>query len=310
MDRNEGASFTPEAIMSRQMHRLTDAAVPMLLKTALGAVLWLVRPIHLTTDLIFRKNFGERYINPLHGLTTLGLVGAVGYTDRFFCGSRAVGWLAALIDPRWAILAVGLVWIAALIVALVLHVRDIRERYRTGRIVHTRYHGQFVGFAFGPLGTVVPIERHPTKDEKTAGEAVAVALGLAFGVVCFLFGLYHLLGLAIVSVILSDGARRAAAELFRQQMLDVIDARIEAENLGGAVMGRYPIAPEGVTAPVPAIASTEYRHRFLQAAQGTAFTDEGKAIRPQMVTARPAPGYYRRQEGQLVSSASGAMAKN
>jgi hypothetical protein len=298
MDRNEGASFTPEAVMSRQLHRLTDAAVPLVLQTVLGAALWLARPIHLTTDLVVRRCFGERYINPLHGLAVLGLVATVGYSDGFFCRGRAFSWVAAVVDPLWALIAVGLAWIFVLATALVLHVMDVRDRYRTGRIVHTRYFGKFVGIAIGPLTVDVPPERHPDKVEHDNAGGAAAALCLVFGAVCFVFGLYHMLGLAAVSAVLAEAARRAAAELFRQRMLDVIDARVEAENLGAAVMGRYPVAPEGVTAAVPAVASTAYRHRFLQAAQGTEFTDEGKAIRPQMVTARPAAGYYRRAEAR------------
>jgi hypothetical protein len=122
----------------------------------------------------------------------------------------------------------------------------MRERYKTGILWHSYCAGT------------------PEFEEWLPSVAQPYAVIFA-GVVLVLLKIYAPGILLIVSGFISVQVRHIAATRFYHKVLDVVDARIEQEQLADAVLKQSnPSATSGFVAPLPAYVSRKHREKFLQ----------------------------------------------
>ncbi len=211
----------------------------------------LSRPLALLTQVFYRKDMGERYFTPIGFFWGLALLGLATFGSRYLLSTTTVGvrtqWGGVVPETQYVLspligYGVGVAWIAVLAVAYSRHTVSVRARYTSGE----RWHSRTAGVPRMP-GLIDPVQY-----------AVTGVLAAA----CFYFGLPGYGALFAASLVAGMGADQMARLRFWSLVLDQVDARIEAENLGKAVAQRLaPASVEGLEAPVPGYVSEEWRRR-------------------------------------------------
>jgi hypothetical protein len=213
-----------------------------------------IRPAATLTEIVFRKNMGERYFTLWNVIAGFGLLQVfsipLGVPTPSPAGHDVLGqFYPAQSDfPRmiWVLTFMG--WHVALLLYWGLHAWSVRQRYKAGG----RWHSRNVGVKRFPF--------LPVWFEK----ALPIVAGLFIWQACQVPGFGILM---ILSGVISIMLRANEASLFWERVLDVIDGQLEQEYLAKAVMERSnPKETEGYTAPLPAYVSQKFRQQFLEAA--------------------------------------------
>ena len=245
-----------------------------------GFVAIISRPLSLTTQVLFKKNMGERYFATWHAVVALGLIGLAGWAclqdtkattgtvKNAFGESYRIN-QAARITPTRVYVAGGL-WAGAFVLAAVIHRARITKRYQRGTLWHSRCSGE-------PLH---PGLRDWARYLATGGLAVAANWQK-------LEPMMMLIVASLIATILADEYERW---LFYNAVLDAVDGQIEAENLSKAVEKRLtPIEAGGLVTPMPAYVSDLGRKRMAEAiARQTGSVSPQKPAASSEVEAKPA----------------------
>ncbi|HUO08169.1 MAG TPA: hypothetical protein VM008_07715 [Phycisphaerae bacterium] len=252
-------------------NRATDKMVRVLGEAVLVFIVVMIRPLATLTEILLRKYMGERYFNGWNlvgGLVLLSAATAViagvpephaAYQD-FYGVHPAVSGV-----PLSLHLGTSVVWSVLLLLFSILHSSDVKNRYERG----VRWHSRCIG-----------IPRFQWLRPEVGQVLLFVyALFLAYWhVYAFSFLIIYSLGISLIM-------RWNEARTFWNRMLDIIDGQIEQENLAAAVRDRVaPDRVEGLRAPLPVYVSTEFREKFIQAAQASG------AAPPVLANAGTVPG--------------------
>jgi hypothetical protein len=233
---------------NRINERMVNVAIDMLL----GLLAALVRPLAVVTEVVFRKQMGERYFHVIHSMAGAVLIFLSGipfwHTDfaLYALSHPAVAFQYYNRWPAGAALTMYVAWgwLAAFYVFCFLHGRAIKARYRAGLRWHSYCYG-IPRFA----GLPVILER---------------ILPLAAAAALIYYGAYSPAVLLVISTYISYMTRVREAAQFQGRVLDAVDMQIEAENLSNAVLQRLtPEQAEGVVAPLPAYVSDKCRELFV-----------------------------------------------
>lgn len=194
------------------------------------------RPLGLTTQVLFRQNFGERYFTGIHAVGTYLLIWAATYVSLnvpmpVVGGERDRYGPAVLPIPAGA-QAIGIAWILVVLAAHIQQTLAVRSR----RAKSVLWHSRCSGVPRIPVVTAIP--------------QYAATLGLMILAAYFGYtGFTLLLLLSLVQVTLSDG--RANMQVYHQA-LDYVDSTIERTVLDRAIAERLPPQrAEGLMAKVP-----------------------------------------------------------
>lgn len=217
---------------------------------------YLVRPLSLTTQFLFKKDWGERYFAHWHGCVAMILITLAGYVcmrdarPTVFTSTNIYGQTYSYDkDPVLSsklVYGVAGGWLVLFLIAWGIHQRRIRRRYATGDVWHSRCSG-------------VPV----FEGLKDWVRYVATA-ALAFG--AFKLRLEPVMALIVVSLLVTIVTDEAERRAFHNMILDTIDAEIEAKHLAEAVANRKrPQDVEGMNAALPAYVSNTYRTRAGEA---------------------------------------------
>ncbi len=215
-----------ESIFDNMEKRLNSALTNALLATLAS----LIRPIATLTEIFFRKEMGERYFtawNVIGGLMMIGFVRMPvwGFDDR---------------DVRTMTNIFAGIWAVCLILYSYANRQEMIKRYSKGKAWHSYNCGipsfEKVGIIFEKIIPAV------------------------LGIVMYYFGVKSIGGLLVFSVMASLWLRYREAQLFREQMFNAIDSRIEQENLQKAIVENLPPQQtEGLMAYVPKYMGDEMR---------------------------------------------------
>ena len=216
------------------------------IKQAVGAFLTsLIKPLATTTEALFRQEFGERYFTTWNVLAGAGLI--------FFSSilEITVSGIIAFLMRRplmvWQVFnlvsfLLGTIWLVVFLGQSVLHFTHMRERTAKGIL----WHSYNCGYS-------------------RVSEKWQPAYPMVIGIVLMICQIHAPGLLMFLSGLVSLHMRRREAWLFYNRVLDVIDGRIEQENLSEAVLQRSnPQATSGFVAPLPAYVSVPHRNKFLQ----------------------------------------------
>jgi len=224
-----------------------------------GLMMLLARPFVLVTQVLFRRDLGERYFDILQAMLSLVLIvaataatvatsgptssvvpqygayGEVHYQTQINADSRTT--------PAYAI---GIVWVVAFLAASAWHFRvAIPRRYRNGIMWHSRSDG---------------VPRLPA-----ITESLEVVILIALTVLAYWFkleGFAVLLTFSVLTTIMSNAKKKA--ELYNR-VLDAIDGQIESEWLGKAIEERLtPKNAHGLDATLPVYVSDAYRQKVAK----------------------------------------------
>lgn len=206
----------------------------------------LIAPAVTTTQVMLRRQLGERYFTGWNLVAGAGLIMAaaplslvtrryIDVSDLIYVGLAMVAWLG------------GFVYFG------VKHFADVRHRYRDGQVWHSRCSG--VSRIDFPLPKQIPME------------AVEIAGVMLIGLICCFIGLLGFGLLLIASGNMAWLSWSISAMEFKTKILDSIDSQIESENLAAAVVERRkPKDTVGFEAPVPAYIPQAFRERFVHGA--------------------------------------------
>jgi len=207
---------------------LTDSLLAILVS--------LVRPIATLTEIIFRKDMGERYFNGWN--IVVGLLAIIVFRSPFWSNHRGIYQTITNI--------IAVVWVIALLVYAYLNRQRIIERYGKSHRWHSYNYG------------IPRYEELPVVVEK----ALPIAVGLLLVLVCGITGMG---GLLFFSGVISLFLRNYEARLFYERMLDQIDSQIEHDNLNKAVVEQFPPQQtEGLVAHVPRYVGKELRSQLVR----------------------------------------------
>jgi hypothetical protein len=209
------------------------------------------RPIVLSTQALFRKDMGERFLDPNQAFLTIVVIivatgvsflsGLEGYRDPNNPFARSVP------DARTTIsLIVGAVWLAGFIAAVAWHFRvTLPKRGRDSILWHSRSNG-----VPRVPGITLPIE-------------LAIVWALSF--LAFFAGLFGFGVLLFVSALFTLQSDLYLKTEFYNRVLDAIDSQIESEELGEAIERKLsPAQARGVQAWMPAHISDDYRKKVAK----------------------------------------------
>ena len=199
------------------------------------------------TDPFFRKNMGERYFTSPRAVVSL-----IGWLVMFFVAktSNNIGMdlYGNITPPNHLVKAVGIVILLAYGVMAGYNLYTTYQRRRTGLYWHSKSRGESV---FG----------YESKIRDLLVE-VLVFVGLMY--VSKIYGAFFLL-----SRLMGYAAEAAGNAAFYNRYLDIMDAKIEAENMEAALRdGLVPSKVGGFDRRLPAGYTTEQRANIARVVTG------------------------------------------
>lgn len=217
-----------------------------------GAILAVVAvPVALLTQMVFRKDLGERYASLNRRVIAAGVLVIAGVMHAFFPMPSLSGIVQdsfrsvpVLSHPSSTILAAGL--LVLFVIACIEHELRLRSRYKTDG----RWHSWSLG-----------VNRIPGVGIKLQVLATLLVAAGAFWLRLDYFAIV-LAASGVFSGVIDANTKRE----FYNRVLDTVDAQIESEMVGKAVKERLsPAQAEGLQAHLPAYVSTQARVRIAEA---------------------------------------------
>lgn len=217
-----------------------------------GVLALLYTPVALTTQVLFRRDFGERYFTNVRAIIAAGLIGAATFisatmpilTPRLR-GLIPYEYFTTPAKP-WVVWSAGGLWLLVFLLTWYEERSRLRDRYEAGELWHSRCTGVLRDDGLLSSGT----------------QFVASVLMLLVAVVLRLDLLLALLLCSLVSSSLMDAALKKRAW---NAVLDSLDARIESEHLANAIDKRLaPEKLEGLQLPLPAYVAPAARSRIAE----------------------------------------------
>jgi len=220
------------------------------------AITVLLKPLAIITQMFYRKEMGERYVQQWHILVGAGFICLATYASAngTIYESRVVqdtfGQLRSTEVPasRTHPLAywIGGAWLVVFFLACTEHRLRIRGRYKRGQ----RWHSMCLG-----------VPRLPILTELV--QAICTG-GLVYA--SYHFRMEPIAALLFSSLVAGASIDEVTKRMFWNQVLDTIDAQIEAEQIGKAIQQRLsPAQAEGVAARVPAALTGRSRKEIAAA---------------------------------------------
>lgn len=228
--------FGEPVAQARQLAKVAAQALLLILQA-------LIAPAVTTTQVILRRQLGERYFTGWNLFAGAGLIVSaaplslltrryIDVSDFIYVGLPMVAWLGAF-------LYFG-----------VTHFADVRRRYKDGNAWHSRCSG--VSRWEFALPRQLPMM------------AVEIAGVMLIGIICCFIGLLGFGILLIVSGHMAWLSWSISSMEFKTKILDSIDSQLESENLAAAIVERRkPKDTAGFEAPVPAYIPQAFRERFV-----------------------------------------------
>lgn len=195
------------------------------------------RPLGLVTQVVFRKDFGERFFTTTQALgayllivaaTVVTVLVPVPPLSSLVAGTVVVPPEAVRQTAVW----IGVAWSAVFCLAHLQQSLGVRRRHKLGERWHSRCMGvPRISFIF---------------------EAPQYILGFGLIVAAAYYGYAGFAILLMVSVAQTAAADRWAAKEMYNRVLDSIDSEIESKNLSEAVRNRLsPKQAEGLIVRLP-----------------------------------------------------------
>jgi hypothetical protein len=214
-------------------------------KSIARVLMVLVRPIVLSTQALFRKDMGERFLT-LNQTVLTGAVIVAAAAATFLGGYQSAHTLAARqeADATAACAVIfGVLWLGGFVAAAVWHFQvTLRKRGRDTILWHSRSNGV------------------PRVPQITFPMELAIVWGLT--VLAYWFGLFGFGFLLMLSGLFAWQSDVCHKKEFYNRVLDQIDGQIESEWLGEAVEKRLsPAQAHGVDTWMPAHISDDYRRK-------------------------------------------------
>lgn len=182
---------------------------------------WLASLFAMSGAVFTRRRFGKRYLSWLN--LAFGYTAVVNFA---IFGNVVVGMAGG--EPSMLMVGAWLTFVAASI----FHRWVIARRERKGEVWHTYFHGQ--SLIPGPFSDEVKVKW--------------IEPGLFIGLGIFCWPLSHLFALWLLLTGVSLWVYTHLAYYFREQdVLDMVDAQIEARNMQAALAGRPASETQGFT---------------------------------------------------------------
>lgn len=222
----------------------------MIAQILIGVFFVLTRPICLVSQVLFRRDFGERHLTGFTALGGAALIGVATGVSVLMVDRNNVPWggleSSSLPSGRIVPMVIGGVWLLLFVAGVKEQAYRVRSRHRMG----VRWHSWNSGV--------------PRVSSMTGG--VEMVLGIGLGIVMCFLGVPLLGLLMIFSAIHSAMNDAHAMSQFYNRILDTIDGQIEADNLTKAIEYRLePTQIEGLLATLPTSMSKDFRSKIVRA---------------------------------------------